>query len=131
MEIENHKPIRKTSERVFLENHPLVSFIGTPVGQILILDRYQLVSTSICNVKLIDRLMFEEDIVNRIFVIYPPNDSDVYWGGAYNPRTFEQSKYLRMAEVIITPHEWEYFMKPEIKREEKSNNKYKFLLLRR
>lgn len=131
MDFKDDKPKRKTSERVFLENHPLVSFIGTPVGQVLILNRYQLVSTSICNVKLIDRLKSEEEIVNRIFVIYPPNDSEVYWGGAYNPHTFEQSKYLRMAEIIIMPNEWDSIMKSEIKRDEKSNNKYKFLLLRR
>lgn len=136
----------KTKERVFLEEHPLVLFINSPITQVPITNgesiRLLTVDTKMCKIDIVERLKRETNIRNRMFVIYQPNHSDVYWGGAYNPITFEQSTYLRMAEIEIHPSEWDFMMRDELKKreerylgvlhqQEKETNGYKFLLLRR
>ena len=136
----------KTEERVFLEEHPLVVFIDSPITQIAITNgesiRLQTVDTRMCKIDIVERIKTEANIRNKMFVIYQPNDSDVYWGGAFNPFSFEQSTYLRMAEIEIHPSEWNFMMRDEIRKreeryldvlykQEKEANGYKFLLLRR
>lgn len=136
----------KTEERVFLEENPLVVFIDSPMATIAITNgesiRLQVVNTKMCKIDIVERLKKETNVRNRMFVIYQPNNSDVYWGGVFNPHTFEQSTYLRMAEIEIHPSEWNFMMRDEIRKreerylevlykQEKENNGYKFLLLRR
>ena len=71
----------KTEERVFLEAHPLVRFINHPIDQIAITDglhmRVQVVDTKQSKIDIVDRLKKDTKVYKRLFIIYPPNESDV------------------------------------------------------
>ena len=131
---------------MFLEEHPLVFFIDNPISQIPITNgktiRLQTVDTKTCNIDIVDRLKNERNIINRMFIIYQPNEYDVYWDGGINPYNFRRTTFLRMGEIEIDPSEWKFMMRDEIRKreerylefsykQEKEANGYKFLLLRR
>lgn len=131
----------KTPDRVFLDNHPLVKFIDYPMDRISITDgvnvRVEIVSVKTSNIDIIDRLKREVKIKNRMFIIFPPNDNDVYQTITYNPYNFAPSRPIRHAEIELTPEEWNFMMKDELKKREEKYLKslepprnYSYLLIR-
>lgn len=135
----------KTTERVFLEEHPLVHFINSPMDRVFITDglnlRDRIVDTKCVKMDIVDRLYRENNIKNKMFVIYAPDENDIYTI-AYEPYSFEAIKYIRFAEIAVSPAEWKYMMKDKLKEREeayqeflfdenKSSKNYKFLLIGR
>lgn len=135
----------KTPERVFLDEHPLVLFINTPMSSVFITDgislREKMVGVSESRIDLIDRLKREQGIKNKMFVIYAPCEDTVF-STMYSPHSFEPVKSIRFAEIELTDSEWKYLYNDKLKErdeayqeylfnENKSRKNYKFLLLGR
>ena len=112
----------KTEERVYLEAHPLVRFLSYPLEEIAITDGFNMrtrtVDTKQTSIDIVDRLKRDMKTYRRMFLIYPPNESDVYWGETYDPFNFERSRMLRIAEIDLTESEWNFMMKDEIAKRE-------------
>ena len=136
----------KTPERVFLDEHPLVVFINTPMSSVFITDgvslREKMVGVNESTIDLIDRLKREQNIKNKMFVVYAPYEDKVFSNITYNPHTFNPVRYIRFAEIELTTSEWNYLYKDKLKEREeayqeylfnenKSRKNYKFLLIGR
>ena len=136
----------KTPERVFLDEHPLVVFINTPMSSVFITDgvslREKMVGVNESTIDLIDRLKREQNIKNKMFVVYAPHEDTVFSNITYNPHTFNPVTYIRFAEIELTTSEWNYLYKDKLKEREeayqeylfnenKSRKNYKFLLIGR
>jgi hypothetical protein len=136
----------KTSERVFLDEHPLVRFIDYPMSSVFITDgvgvRERMVDVKASRIDLIDRLKREQNIKNKMFVIYAQCEDTVFSNITYNPHTFDPVRYIRFAEIELTTSEWEYLYSEKLKErdeayqeslfnENKSRKNYKFLLIGR
>jgi hypothetical protein len=136
----------KTPERVFLDEHPLVRFIDYPMSSVFITDgvgvREMMVDVKASRIDLIDRLKREQNIKNKMFVIYEQCEDTVFSNITYNPHTFDPVRYIRFAEIQVSPAEWKYMMKDKLKEREetyqeflfnenKSRKNYKFLLIGR
>jgi hypothetical protein len=136
----------KTPERVFLDEHPLVLFINTPMSSVFITDgvslRERMVDVKASRIDLIDRLKREQGIKNKMFVIYAPCEDTVFSNITYNPHTFDPVRYIRFTEIELTASEWKYLYNDKLKErdeayheylfnENKSRKNYKFLLLGR
>jgi hypothetical protein len=136
----------KTSEREFLDGHPLVRFIDTPMTSLYISDgvnvREIIVDVKKTSMDIVDRLKHETNIKNKMFVVYAPCENTVFYNITYDPFSFDAVKYIRCAEISVSREEWNYMMKDELKKREeayeellynqnKSNKKYKYLLIGR
>jgi hypothetical protein len=136
----------KTPERVFLDEHPLVRFIDYPMSSVFITDgvgvRERMVDVKASRIDLIDRLKREQNIKNKMFVIYAQCEDTVFSNITYNPHTFDPVRYIRFAEIELTTSEWEYLYSEKLKErdeayqeslfnENKSRKNYKFLLIGR
>lgn len=136
----------KTPERVFLDEHPLVLFINTPMSSVFITDgvsvRERIVDVKASRIDLIDRLKREQDIKNKMFVVYSLCENTVFSNITYDPTSFDAVKHIRFAEIELTSSEWNYLYKDKLKEREeayqeylfnenKSRKNYKFLLLGR
>jgi hypothetical protein len=136
----------KTPERVFLDEHPLVRFIDYPMSSVFITDgvgvREMMVDVKASRIDLIDRLKREQNIKNKMFVIYAQCEDTVFSNITYNPHTFDPVRYIRFAEIELTTSEWEYLYSEKLKErdeayqeslfnENKSRKNYKFLLIGR
>lgn len=135
----------KTPERVFLDEHPLVLFINTPMSSVFITDginlRERIVDVKASRIDLIDRLRREQDIKNKMFVVYASSEDTVF-STMYSPDSFEAVRTIRFAEIELTDSEWKYLYKDKLKEREeayqeylfnenKSRKNYKFLLIGR
>jgi hypothetical protein len=136
----------KTPERVFLDEHPLVLFINTPMSSVFITDgvsvRERIVDVKASRIDLIDRLKREQDIKNKMFVVYSLCENTVFSNITYDPTSFDSVKHIRFSEIELTSSEWNYLYKDKLKEREeayqeylfnenKSRKNYKFLLLGR
>jgi hypothetical protein len=136
----------KTPERVFLDEHPLVRFIDYPMSSVYITDgigiREMTVDVKASRIDLIDRLKREQNIKNKMFVIYSLCENTVFSNITYDPTNFDAVKHIRFAEIEVSPAEWKYMMKDKLKEREeayqeflfnknKSSKNYKYLLIGR
>jgi hypothetical protein len=136
----------KTPERVFLDEHPLVRFIDYPMSSVFITDgvgvREMMVDVKASRIDLIDRLKREQNIKNKMFVVYSLCENTVFSNITYNPHTFDPVRYIRFAEIELTDSEWKYLYKDKLKEREeayqeflfnknKSSKNYKYLLIGR
>ena len=136
----------KTPERVFLDEHPLVLFINTPMSSVFITDgvslRERIVDVKASRIDLIDRLKREQDIKNKMFVIYSLCENTVFSNITYDPTSFDAVKHIRFAEIELNDSEWNFLYKDKLKEREeafqefifnenKSRKNYKFLLVGR
>jgi hypothetical protein len=139
------KKINKCADWVFLKEHPLVRFTEYPLSNIPICNgtsiRLKTVDVKASRIDLVDRLKKEMNIRNRIFVVYPFNAETLY-SIMYNPMDFSEVKTIRFAEIEVTPEEWNFMMKDQIKKrqekykkllekERRANTNYKYILIRR
>jgi hypothetical protein len=136
----------KTPERVFLDEHPLVRFIDYPMSSVFITDgvgiREMMVEVKASRIDLIDRLKREQNIKNKMFVVYSLCENTVFSNITYNPHTFDPVRYIRFAEIELTDSEWKYLYNDKLKEREeayqeflfnknKSSKNYKYLLIGR
>lgn len=143
---DNIRAKNKSKERVYLDEHPLVRFINTPMSEILITDgisiRTKLVDVKSRTADLIDRLKRESNIKNKMFVVYAPCENTVFSNITYDPRSFEPVRYIRHTEIELTASEWKHLYKDELKKREelyqdylfnenKRNKNYNYLLIGR
>ena len=114
----------KTPERVFLDEHPLVRFIDYPMSSVYITDgisiREMMVDVKASRIDLIDRLKREQDIKNKMFVIYSLCENTVFSNITYDPTSFDAVKHIRFAEINVSPAEWKYMMKDKLKEREEA-----------
>jgi hypothetical protein len=143
---DNIRVKNKSKERVYLDKHPLVRFINTPMSEIFITDgisiRTKLVDVKSSTADLIDRLKCESNIKNKMFVVYAPCENTVFSNITYDPCSFEPVRYIRYAEIELTASEWKYLYKDKLKKREelyqdylfnenKRNKNYNYLLIGR
>lgn len=136
----------KTEERIFLDEHPLVRLINTPMAAIFITDgvsiREKFVEVRKCKSDLIDRLKSERDIKNKMFVVYASCENTVFSNITYDPFSFESVRHIRYTEIELTDSEWKHLYKDELKKREelyqdylfnenKRNKNYNYLLIGR
>lgn len=136
----------KTEERIFLDEHPLVLFINTPMSSVFITDginlRERIVDVKASRIDLIDRLKREQDIKNKMFVVYSLCEDTVFSNITYDPTSFNAVKYIRFAEIELTDSEWKYLYNDKLKEREeaykefifnenKRNKNYNYLLIGR
>ena len=132
------KKTNKCKDWEFLKEHPLVRFTDYPLSVIYITDGINVRSRT---VDVVDRLKKESNIRNRIFVVYPFNNEQIYTI-TYNPMDFSEVKTIRFAEIEVTTEEWNFMMKDKFREREKNHKKslekeriantnYKYLLIRR
>lgn len=137
----------KCTDWVFLKEHPLVRFTDYPLSEVVITDginvRSRIVDVRSCQIDLVGRLKKEQNIRNRMFVVYPFNkDTEQIYGITYNPMNFSEVKTIRFAEIEITKEEWNFMMKQKLREREENykkslekeriaNTNYKYLLIRR
>lgn len=136
----------KTEERIFLDEHPLVLFVNTPICNVLITDgvtvRERVVEVRKCKSDLIDRLKSEQGIKNKMFVVYASCENTVFSNITYDPFSFEPVRYIRYTEIDLSTSEWKYLYSDKLKErddayqefllnENKRNKNYNYLLIGR
>lgn len=136
----------KTEERTFLDEHPLVRIVNTPMAEIYITDgvsiREKFVEVRTCRSDLIDRLKSERGIKNKMFVVYASCENTVFSNITYDPFSFESVRHIRYTEIELTDSEWKHLYKDELKKREelyqdylfnenKRNKNYNYLLIGR
>lgn len=104
--------------------------------------REMMVEVKASRIDLIDRLKREQNIKNKMFVVYSLCENTVFSNITYDPTSFDAVKHIRFAEIELTASEWKYLYNDKLKErdeayqeflfnENKSRKNYKFLLLGR
>lgn len=114
---------QKDFTRKELEKMPLIEFVTSPIGELLIMSDLgylqKIYGTQQFGSILTFRRYIEEN-EGKLIVIYPPNETEASWEGTkgWDPDTFVpfKPKFIRVGVVPLTDEERELVLKIKYKR---------------